>query len=515
MSRTSLAHKIILFALALILMGSTPLFADKARTVVIFPLALYGDPSKAYLREGLRNMLLSRLSGGDIKILGDEAIQSRLAEKERQGVLTRSRAEALARAIKADYAIYGGITTVGTGYSIDLTLLELKEGMVRSSNISEALEESELIKKIADIAFQFRSFVEGRDIWAERLAVSAPFPGGEGAGTGGLFQRPARPAPDLRPTGRLTIRMKIMAFDAGDVDGDGISEWLVLGRDKLLVYARKGKALETLGTLEPGRSESFLKVSAGDADDNGRAEIYLVGRYGTRARTTVWEWDGSFKKLYRITGHIKALKVPGRGKPLLFFQDSKLGSFFHGRIYLMDYDGRGNLERRRELPSFKKGVQFYALIPLDVSTPEPRTFLGLDGDSYLRIWDREGKILWTGAEEMGGSENIINVEADRDDPGLPGKDTLLNGRIILMDLDGDGKREVLAVKNIRLSNLLKDLLVYTKARLFAFKVQPSALVPAWTSRTVKYVINDIQADGSTLVIAASKSRGTGQLLWFK
>ncbi|MBW1998207.1 MAG: VCBS repeat-containing protein, partial [Deltaproteobacteria bacterium] len=493
------------------------LFADETKTVVIFPLALYGDPSKAYLREGFRNMLLSRISGGDIKILGDEKYQGRLTEKEQQGIFSRARAEELARASGAGYAIYGSITTVGTGYSIDLTLLELKQEEVRTSHIAEALEESELIKKIADIAYQFRGFVEGRDIRAERLAMSTPTPAyaGEGVGTGGLFQSPARRTPGLRPTGRLTLRMKIMSFDAGDLDGDGLSEWLVLGRNKLLIYAKKGKALEALGALKPDRGESFIKVSVGDTDADDRGEIYLVSRLGKRARTTVWKWNGSFKKLHQMSGHLKAVKVPGRGKPFLFFQDSKLNSFFHGRIYLMEYDGRGKLARKQELPSFRKGTQFYTLVPLDMYGSDIRTFLGLDRDSYLRMWDRDGKILWTGTEEMGGTQNTINVEDEKDQPGQPGKDTLLNGRVILMDLDGDGNREVLAVKNIRLTNLLKEIPVYTKARLFAFKVQPGALIPSWTSRTVKYVINEIQADGPILVIAASKSRSTGQLLWFK
>ncbi len=64
---------------------------------------------------------------------------------------------------------------------------------------------------------------------------------------------------------------------------------LVLGRKRLLVYQRQGASFVPKDSLKDGFGEDFLKVSVGDVDKNGRPEIYLVSRYGERARSTVLE----------------------------------------------------------------------------------------------------------------------------------------------------------------------------------------------------------------------------------
>jgi len=515
--------KIILFALAIlcfVLMASAPASAQAAKTVVIFPLAFYGDPSKAYLREGLRSMLLSRLSGGDIRILGDATYQERLTERERQGLLTRARAEELARIINADYVLYGSITTVGPGYSIDLTLLELKEGGTRTSNIAEALDEKELIEKMGDIAYQFRGFVEGRDIRAERLARAyGPVVGGE---EGGLFgtRTPVRRTPDLKLAGRLSLKIPVMAFDAGDLDGDGTEEWAVIGRGRFLVYKQQGKTVTPVGLLKPSKGEQFLSVSVGDGDGNGKAEIYIVGRYGSRARTTVWEWSDKFKKLYNYSGQVRAVKYPWSNETLLLHMASGVNEFLTGRLAIMTYDGKGKPVRKDELKRLKK-VQFYTLTPYDFDGDGKLEFLCLDSDnSRPKILSREGKVLWRGDKSLGGSNNIIyaDVQSSRDE--LDTRQVRFNSRLVIADIDRDGNREVLAIDNVPISEYMQEG-IYTKGRLTSFRIQGVRLIPAWTTREMKHAISDIQMRGRTLFLAVqsvklvSLSQGTGAIMWFK
>ena len=77
--------------LALILF--LPLPAHTAnKTLVLLPLTLYADESKSYLRHGVKSILVSRLSGGDLHVIGDEALRSLLSENEKAGITDKDRA---------------------------------------------------------------------------------------------------------------------------------------------------------------------------------------------------------------------------------------------------------------------------------------------------------------------------------------------------------------------------------------------------------------------------------------
>jgi len=158
---------IALFLLSLIL--SLPLPAPAStKTLVIFPLAIYADQSKAYLGQGIKSMLISRISGAGIEIVADEKYISLLGEKERKGIVAKERAEELARVLKADYAIFGSITTIGGGYSLDLSLLEVEKDGSKLTRISKAVDEDQLIPQLSDVAYQLRAFIEGKEIPARK-----------------------------------------------------------------------------------------------------------------------------------------------------------------------------------------------------------------------------------------------------------------------------------------------------------------------------------------------------------
>ena len=79
-----------LTVLCLLPLVSRPLYAADKR-LVIFPIDIYGDPSKAYLRQGLTSMFVSRLSGGGIEVIGEGQYWDLLSEKEKEGSISRER----------------------------------------------------------------------------------------------------------------------------------------------------------------------------------------------------------------------------------------------------------------------------------------------------------------------------------------------------------------------------------------------------------------------------------------
>lgn len=529
----------ILSLLALIFFIPLPVHAA-GKTLVLLPLRLYADASKSYLRQGVESILVSRLSGKDLRVLSDEALAPLLGEEEKAGIADKERAEELARILKAGFVLFGSITTVGGGYSLDLSLLELGEDGSKRTRISEVVNEDQFIPRMADVAYQLKAVIEGKEMPAPKMAqrpVVSEQPqatkgifsrlGGEGevpaTAEKGLFYKTIK-TPGFEPTGRISLGMDVMSFDVGDIDGDGGVELVVLGRKKLMVYQQKGTSFIRKKTLKAGFGDDFIKVSVGDVDNNGTREIYLVSSYGERARTTTYEWSGTFKKRDRRAGHMQVVKYPGARKPVVLFQDSKTGEFFSGKIYMMNPDEKGEYTKKEPL-SAPEGVQFYTMARYDINGDgEAEWFAlkkpGLREHAGLIVWDNGGNVLWEGGREFGGTNNAVRSGNPGRRGDLPPQ-VSFNSRLAIMDVDGDGKQELLAVENIPLIDQTQEFRVYTKAKLTAFSINGPSLAPAWSTRELSYCITDMQVEKGTLFVSAHKGRVMnvlvkehGYLMWF-
>ena len=539
--KPSSAGLFIQFLLALLFFIPLPVMAAN-KTLVILPLTIYADKSKSYLSEGVKSILVSRLSGGDLHIISDEALEPLLSEEEKRGITSKDRAGELARGLKADYALFGSITTIGGGYSLDLSLLELQESGSKHTRISEAVNEDQFIPRMADVAYRVKAIMEGKEMPAPKMEQTAPVPAVPDTAKG-LFSREAREgeAPDITekglfykapevpgfaPTGRISLGMSVMSCDMGDVDGTGGTELVVLGRKKLMLYQRQGASFVLKETLKAGLGDGFLKVSVGDADNDGKAEIYLVSSYGARARTTVYEWTGKFIKRDRWAGNTQVVKCPGEGKDIVLFQASEVEEFFTGKIYVMTPDKEGKLAEKKPLPA-PKGVQFYTLACYDMDKDGAAEWFGLKKPGLteqagLIVWDEQGKIVWSGDKKLGGTNNAVRSGGEPPGKGDLRPRVYFNGRLVITDVDGDGRQEVLAVENIPMVKHGDELRVYKKAKLTAFSIEGESLVPAWSTREISYCITDIQAEGGTLYVAAQKgkvievfTKEYGYIMWFK
>jgi hypothetical protein len=172
-----------------------------------------------------------------------------------------------------------------------------------------------------------------------------------------------------------------------------------------------------------------------------------------------------------------------------------------------------------------KDVQFYTLARHDVDKDGAPEWLGLgepglSEQAGLVMWDGEGKVLWSGGGKLGGTNNAIRVGTAP--PGDIPPRISFNPRLVITDVDGDGKPEVLAVKNIPLIEKVQDFKVYTKGKLTGYSIEGAALAPAWSTREISYCVSDMQADGETLFLAAHRGRIAnvivreyGYVMWFQ
>jgi TolB-like protein len=499
---------------ALLFLLSFQVIAAK-KTVALLPLHLYADPSKAHLGQGIKAMLASRLSGEGLDVISSDSV---LSEADKQGVTSEQRAEELARLLKANYAVFGSITSVGAGYSLDLSFMDLTKDKPIVTKVSEGVTEDQLIPKLSDIVYDFRAIAAGVDI---RKQVSPGAAGEEEKK--GLFFKPTADSYGFRPTGRASVQAGVMSLDVGDFDGDGQNEIVVVSRDALMVYARKEKFLVLKDTLRAAMGEQFLKVNVADADGNGRAEIYLVSFYGSRAQSSILEWTGKFtRKVDRQNGHLSVLRNQSGGTSSVLFQNSAIPNFFDGPIWQMTYDHAGKLVCKEVLPGLKN-AQIYTLTLYDFNRDGKLEFLGLgqpnlEHSSPLLVWDQQGNPLTVVDEKLGGTNNYIRSGFTRPDDQPPAN--LVNSRIVAMDVDDDGKKEILVVANNTLAGEL-DFVAYYDGSVVVFKPEGATLVQAYKSGKIRFCLTDMQVQGKTLYLAGEEgqisnmSEGAGRIMWYE
>jgi TolB-like protein len=157
---SSFALGLALAALA----GAAP--AEERRTVAILPVVVHALDDQAYLREGLADMLASRLGqqpGIGVVRVNDPA----------KATLDPAAARAAGQAVGAQWVLFGSFTRFGDGASLDVQCVPVaapgnpdpRSIFVQSGQIAE------LIPRLDGIAERVASHVMGRDGEAVRATA--------------------------------------------------------------------------------------------------------------------------------------------------------------------------------------------------------------------------------------------------------------------------------------------------------------------------------------------------------
>ena len=142
--------------------------AEERRTIAILPVVVHALEDQAYLREGLADMLASRLgqqAGIGVVRVNDPA----------KATIDPAAARAAAQAVGAQWVLYGSFTRFGDGASLDMQCVPVaapgdpgpRSIFVQSGQIAE------LIPRLDGVAERVAAHVLGRGGAAPRAPVDA------------------------------------------------------------------------------------------------------------------------------------------------------------------------------------------------------------------------------------------------------------------------------------------------------------------------------------------------------
>jgi len=490
-------------------------YAKEPQKVVIVPFAMHAERDISFLRDGILDMLGSRLYSKDKLVVIEEGLVKK-AMGNYQGPINLAYVSGLAAKLGADYALFGSLTVFGESISLDATLVSLKKEKPPAIVFFQSKDRESLMPEINKFAQKVCAEIFG-EVYAEResrLSPSMPKirESQQGDFKGASFWK-SKP---------LEIRIQGMAIS--DVDDDKENEVVLISSKDVFIYRKDDGSLKRVGEIKGKVYYNFIGVDVADINRNGKSEIFITDlrRDSGRLKSFVLEWDGErFRKIAdNENWYYRVLHVPGRDN-ILLGQERGPYDIFKGGVYELKWsNGRYTPERRQILP---KWLNIYGFTYGDVLHNGQEMIVAFTQNDRIRIMDREGNEVWTSIERFGGSEIYLNLPSETvPSEGRSGdreemERLYLAQRIHIADLDNDGRIEVIVVKNKDFTRRLFSRLRLFKSGHVEYLTWDSlGLSVKWKTQEISgyisdYAIADLNNDGEDELVFSVVAK-TGSVL---
>ncbi len=480
--------------------------SSKIFKVAILPFLIHSQENLDYLREGIYDILSSRITVEGKIIVIERSMVERALYEERPMRLDETVATKIGARVGADYIVLGSLTKIGNYISLDARLISITEEKPPLGAYTQHKGIDDVMVKIGDFAQDI-----GYKILGYRAMVGRP--------TGPkqpYFTQPRKDIGRIESEGlgfkkSQTFGFEIKGLDIGDVNGDKKNEVVAMDKNNLYIFKYDGDKLTLLQKIEHGYEHNFLSLDVVDVNRNGFAEIIVTSLVGDDLRSFILEYEeGKFRKITEKSGwFFRVLDHPKEG-PILMGQKMGSDGLFVGPIYKFVWKNK-SFEEGPKMP-FPKETKIFGLALADIRGKGKPEIILFDETERLNLLSEDGKTVWKGRDRFGGTNNFYDTKK-KQDPGFR-QDHLswrvyIPGRILIKDLDGDGLPEVIVNKNELASGITFDKIrVFEKGEIHDLIWDQDYLTTSWKTREIRgyiadYQIKDVDNDGEEeLVVAA-------------
>jgi len=525
----------IIFLLATIPLLVAPFgsAAEAPKKVAILPFQMNAPEDLNYLREGIMDMLASRLAWeGKVAVVEKQVVKEALAGH--QGPLNETAARKVGSKLEVDYALFGSLTVFGESVSIDAKMVALKEENPPVTVYAQTKGLSDVIPRINDFAQEINNKIFGRGTAAVAATPAQPrfskahpetIMSGPALGpsksddTGSFVSLESKATSDSDLFRSQRLKFPVNGMDLGDVDGDGRPEIVLISNyNEVLVYQWDQGRLNKRGSFEGSGRDRMVWICLLDANRDGKDEIYVSNLRGQRLSSYVLEWQGEqLKELAsEVEWYFNRLTVPGKDTILLGQKKNPQDIFMAG-VYHLQFAGGGyeplggiSLPRGTNVFNFAQG-------DLDGDGKDETVFIGAEEKLYLI--DDDGNRLWNSREYYGATSNILQgASPTSGTTAVPGgggatiddevETYYIPSPILLSDLNNDNKLEILANRNLSTTSMvLSRQRNFSDGEVQSMLWTGGELLTQWKTRplrgmVVSYRLADVDGDGQDEMVAA-------------
>jgi hypothetical protein len=291
-------------------------------------------------------------------------------------------------------------------------------------------------------------------------------------------------------------------FVTGDFKGDGNLEYAFLDDARLHIYRLEPTGwrevwTETTPAAKPSSEDpasgiQYINLDAADVDGDGRPELFITAMLNGKVSSYVMKFqDGTFRRIAEVPAFLRTVNYPGRGV-ILIGQDYDPVKFFTGTPRQYTWSG-GKYVPGPEL-SLPRGVTLYGFTFAYFGEQNPLLVVFDDEDRVIvyskdvPLWKSEEKYTVVNTyvyKPVTGIAAALSKPAAESDKS---RRVRLRGRILAMDINNDGRDEILLPKNIGESFLS----AYSGAELHGLRWTGARLDEAWGIKDLPGPVLDFQ-----------------------
>jgi len=507
----------VFIAMLLILICSTHSGAqDAPKKVLILPFDINAKEDLSFLQKGIQDMLATRLAHEDkVATIGKDAIGPAL-EKIPKPIKENAALE-LGLSVGADYVVLGSMTVFGESISTDLKFIDIfqKSALVTFSQFGKS--QGDVLAHIDMFAGQVNEKVFGRKIYTYSYGYQQPAP--EKAPQDDRRKHPESifmkdgSISDVAIWKSRRFKMTMRGISVGDVDGDKQNEVVFISKNTVYVYRYTEGTVAKVKEFNGKDRESFLSVDVADINRNGKAEIFITSIQTTNQNldSFVLEWNGS--KFVKIVDNqrrfYRVVKIP-KQEPVLLSQELFGDKVYRRNIEEMTWQGSQYTpvgEKQYKSPINVLGIAFTSF-----AADGSEMAIAFTQDDHVRMFNNtDGREVWKSDEKYGGNSLFLEF---RDESDSKIGDTFvkisiyLPQRIQIVDIDNDGKNEVLVPKNKDIAGrFLRSLRIYDRGHIEGFEWSELGLTPKWKTRQLPgyisdWIVADFDNDGQDEIVCS-------------
>jgi len=493
---------------------------EDLKKVAVLPFTINADRDLTFLRDGIMDMLISRLAWKDKVAAVEKGLVSKEIEKI-DGPIDKSSALKIGKAVNADYVVLGSLTVFGESVSMDASIMDVTEGkeLITAFNQSKGMDQ--VIPAVNQFALDINSKILGRRLVPPQYVLEPE----QRAVVGETGPE------SLEPILKARVPFEAIGIDAGDVDGDGENEIVAIDYRTVYIYKLKGDKLVPVNKKEGPNWAYYASLDVADLNGNGRAEIYVSNVAGESASSFAMEWDGrdfrdlvSGKRwLFRVIDH------PIRGKSLIGQRRQTAGVFLD-KVYFLTIED-GDIKEGEEVLSFREANVFnFAIGDVEGKGGLESAVLRESGD--LLLVNSAGNIDLEDGGGYGGSYRYLADTSQGKAQNAEGELTFLSPRVLMYDINSDGKKEVVVCRNdmkaggrlfrrVRIFNYGRVLFLENTLEGMEVKKQTGRLARCVTDYQIKDADNDGRAellvtvtDPKTITLGG-EGKGRGRIFVYK
>ena len=470
----------------------------KVYKVAILPFMIHSQENLDYLREGINDILTSRITVEERVVVIERSIVERALYEEKPMRLDETAAAKIGMRIGADFIVFGSITKIGDYISLDARLIGITEEKPPVTVYTQQKGIDDVMVKIGDFAQDI-----GYKILGRRTMAGRP---GEPRQRRGMIERFARDSMDFKKS--QTFGFEIKGLDIGDVDGDKKNELIIMDRNNLYVFKYDGEKMSLFQKIEVGDENNFLTLDVADLNRNGHAEIIVTSIVEDDLRSFILEYEeGRFKKITEKSNWFFRVWVLPKEGPILLGQRRGSEGLPVDPVYRMVWKKK-SFEKGPKMP-FPKGTGILGVATADIRGKGKSEFITFDKSDRLSILSEDGKRQWTSIDRFGGTDNYYETKKKKHDDfrdDSPWR-VYIPGRVLIKDLNGDGFPQIIVNKNDPTTWLFERARTYEKGEIYCLTWDESELATSWKTRAFKgyiadYQVKDVDNDGNEELVVA-------------